>query len=176
MSKKEYIDQLKKQLDEIDIRWQHLLNEQIMIGEDFRSRAFNNLDYSTSLEKKIEELNELLKKKDDVVDEKDMEMVVLQRQIDMNAMQAEEHLNHFDNMRTNRDNLQLKLEEEEAKVVEKEFEIEKIHEEHAEKERARRDNLVEAGTMTFITKDSSVFDKKSPRGAGAQSGVGLNEM
>lgn len=43
MSKKEYINKLKKELDDIDKRYQHLLNENAMIGEDFRSRALNNL-------------------------------------------------------------------------------------------------------------------------------------
>lgn len=50
MTKKEYISKLKKELDTIEQRYQHLLNENSMIGEDFRSRALNNLHYAKSLE------------------------------------------------------------------------------------------------------------------------------
>jgi len=46
MTKKEYIGKLKKELDTIEIRYQHLLNENSMIGEDFRSRAYGNLCHS----------------------------------------------------------------------------------------------------------------------------------
>ena len=34
-TKKEYIEKLKKELSTIEQRYQHLINEQIMIGEDF---------------------------------------------------------------------------------------------------------------------------------------------
>jgi len=46
MTKKEYIGKLKKELDTIEIRYQHLLNENSMIGEDFRSRAYDNLCFA----------------------------------------------------------------------------------------------------------------------------------
>ena len=48
MTKKEYIDKLKKELDTIEIRYQHLLNENCMIGEDFRSQARENKLYLLS--------------------------------------------------------------------------------------------------------------------------------
>ena len=37
MTKKEYINKLKKELDTVETRYQHLINENAMIGEDFRS-------------------------------------------------------------------------------------------------------------------------------------------
>ena len=43
MTKKEYIGRLKKELDTIELRYQHLLSENVMIGEDFRSQAHGNL-------------------------------------------------------------------------------------------------------------------------------------
>ena len=46
MTKKEYIKKLKKELDTIEQRYQHLLNENAMIGEDFRSRALANIVYA----------------------------------------------------------------------------------------------------------------------------------
>ena len=50
MTKKEYINKLKKELDTIELRYQHLLNENAMIGEDFRSRAMANLLLTSKLE------------------------------------------------------------------------------------------------------------------------------
>ena len=47
-----------------------------MIGEDFRSQAFNNLLHSQSLEQRIEELQGEIKKMGEKVDEKDMALVV----------------------------------------------------------------------------------------------------
>ena len=49
MTKKEYIQKLKKELDSVEQRYQHLINENCMIGEDFRSRAAENLNASEIL-------------------------------------------------------------------------------------------------------------------------------
>lgn len=68
MTKKEYIQRLKKELDTIELRYQHLLNENIMIGEDFRSRARENLLYATSLEQRIEDLEQTIKDLKDTCD------------------------------------------------------------------------------------------------------------
>lgn len=56
MTKKEYIDRLKKELDTIELRYQHLLNENCMIGEDFSSRARENLEFARRLEQRNEQL------------------------------------------------------------------------------------------------------------------------
>ena len=40
----------------IEQRYQHLMNENCMIGEDFRSRAAENKYYSHTLEQRIEGL------------------------------------------------------------------------------------------------------------------------
>lgn len=46
----------------IEQRYQHLLNENCMIGEDFRSQAAENKYYSHSLEQRIEGLQNDIKK------------------------------------------------------------------------------------------------------------------
>ena len=61
MTKKEYIEKLKKELDTIEVRYQHLLNENCMIGEDFRSQARENKLYSDSLLEQIRQLGEEMK-------------------------------------------------------------------------------------------------------------------
>ena len=75
MTKKEYINKLKKELDTIEQRYQHLLNENAMIGEDFRSRALANIVYAQGLEQQIEELKGEIDKKQKSVDDKDLECV-----------------------------------------------------------------------------------------------------
>jgi len=80
LTKKEYINKLKKELDTIEKRYQALLNENAMIGEDFRSRAMANLDYAATLQQQINDLNSHVQKADDNVDVKDMELIVMERQ------------------------------------------------------------------------------------------------
>ena len=71
MTKKEYIQRLKKELDTIELRYQHLLNENCMIGEDFRSRARGNLLHSVDLEQRIEDLQEKIVSMQKNCDDKD---------------------------------------------------------------------------------------------------------
>ena len=79
MTKKEYINKLKKELDTIELRYQHLLNENTMIGEDFRSRAHTNLIQCSELEQQIEELKAEIRNKEKEVEDKDIEMLQLER-------------------------------------------------------------------------------------------------
>ena len=39
LTKKEYIDKLKRELDTVDVRYQHIINQNSMVGEDYRSQA-----------------------------------------------------------------------------------------------------------------------------------------
>ena len=82
MSKKEYINKLKKELDDIDKRYQHLLNENAMIGEDFRSRALNNLRRAEELQKKMDNMQIEMKEKDAIVNNKDEELVQMERKLE----------------------------------------------------------------------------------------------
>ena len=61
MTKKEYIQRLKKELDTIELRYQGLLNENSMIGEDFRSQARENRFVCEGLEERIEDLKAEIK-------------------------------------------------------------------------------------------------------------------
>ena len=78
-TKNEYIDRLKQDLKVIETRYQHLLNENCMIGEDFRSRAAENKYYAHSLEQRIEGLQNDIKILNQTVDDKDLELVRLER-------------------------------------------------------------------------------------------------
>ena len=106
MTKKDYIKKLKKDLDTVEHRYQHLLNENCMIGEDFRSKAADNAHHAKTLEKRIEDLQDDIKKLNVKMDEKDLELVILGRQSETFQMQDEEPLTHFDEMRKSRDHYQ----------------------------------------------------------------------
>ena len=99
LTKKEYIEKLKKELDLIEVRYQHLLNENSMIGEDFRSRAIENLTYARSLEKTIDGLKENIKDLNGVIDNKDMEIVGWGRKVETYMMNLEEYLTYHELMR-----------------------------------------------------------------------------
>lgn len=79
MTKKEYIEKLKKELDTIEVRYQHLLNENCMIGEDFRSQARENRLYSDSLLQQIRELEEERARMQAQVDDRDLQIVQWER-------------------------------------------------------------------------------------------------
>ena len=99
LTKKEYIEKLKKELDLIEVRYQHLLNENSMIGEDFRSRAHENLMYAKSLEQEIERLKGEIKEHKVVIDDKDLEIVVWGRRVESYTMNLEEYLTYHEIMR-----------------------------------------------------------------------------
>lgn len=89
-TKKEYINKLKRELDLIETRYQHLLNENSMQGEDFRSRALMNLEFSQRLEQKIERLNEEIRVLNGIIDKKDLNIDDWQRQGEEYQMWYEE--------------------------------------------------------------------------------------
>ena len=103
MTKKEYIDKLKKELDTIEIRYQHLLNENCMIGEDFRSQARENKLYSDDLNEQIRRLKEVMKNMQLEMDDKDLQIIVWERKGEALNMNIEEYLTRYDLMRGDRD-------------------------------------------------------------------------
>ena len=107
LTKKEFIEKLKKELDLIEVRYQHLLNENSMIGEDFRSRACENLNYAKSLEDKIKKQNEEMADLNNVIDRKDLDIVGWGRTVESYKMNLEEYLTYHEIMKTKRDELQI---------------------------------------------------------------------
>ena len=51
-TKKEYIDKLKKELDGVEDRYMKLINQNCMVGEDYRTLAYRN--YETILNHEAE--------------------------------------------------------------------------------------------------------------------------
>ena len=105
MTKKEYIEKLKKELDTIEVRYQHLLNENCMIGEDFRSQARENRLYSDGLKEEIRQLGEEMKLLQKQMDDRDLQIVQWERKGENFQMNLEEWLTCYDLMRGSRDEL-----------------------------------------------------------------------
>ena len=99
MTKKEYIEKLKKELDTIEVRYQHLLNENCMIGEDFRSQARENRIFSDQLQETVRRRDAEIKHLQDLLDQRDLEIVQWERKGENFQMNLEEYLMHFDLMR-----------------------------------------------------------------------------
>ena len=69
-------------------------------------------------------------------------------------MQTEEYLTHYDSMRSSRDSTRKELEEMTKLADSKQEQIEKMIKDLELKEKDRVANLVDAGTMTFMTMNS----------------------
>ena len=67
-----------------------------MIGEDFRSQAHVNLLATGELSIEIELLKREIKELNEKIDEKDLELVVKERELETYMMESEEHLTLFD--------------------------------------------------------------------------------
>lgn len=87
-----------------------------MIGEDFRSRAAENLIYARELEQKIEILNEEVRDLKQKLDDRELELVIQGRVKESHMMESEEILTHFDMMRESKE-YYLKLYEQQSSLA-----------------------------------------------------------
>lgn len=115
-----------------------------MIGEDFLSRARENLLYARSLEQQIDDFETRIKKQDALMEEKDLQYVVQGRQLETFMMTSEEYLTHFDTMRDDRDGLSELSKTMTDLAEERKLLIEQIIEDHKEMERNRLESKKEA--------------------------------
>ena len=60
ISKKEYIQKLKAELDSIEVRYIRIVDEEKMRAEDFRSRAYENIEQILVLNRTIGRLQEII--------------------------------------------------------------------------------------------------------------------
>ena len=56
-TKKEYINKIKQELDQVEEKWIHINDENIMTGEDYRSQAHRMTFMLQDLNKQIDDLN-----------------------------------------------------------------------------------------------------------------------
>ena len=168
MTKKEYIEKLKKELDTIEVRYQHLLNENCMIGEDFRSQARENRIHAEELQEQIRQLEEEIKTRQGVVDERDLQIVQWERRGENYQMNLEEYLTCYDLMRGNRDQLLAQVAELEQASRTKDNTIVALEEELKQLELLATEGKREVGTQTAI--GAAYFNKKPDVGSSRGSG------
>ena len=69
-TKKEYIERLKRELDAVEGKYQQIVNDNLMYGEDYRSQALHNLEINIKLSQEIAGLKEEIEKRDDTIEER----------------------------------------------------------------------------------------------------------
>lgn len=88
ISKKEYVAKLKGELDTVELRWLKVINENNMVGEDYRSQAYitfhkylalkiqtqQSVEIIESLQAEIDDLKEKIKDFEITADVNEMEM------------------------------------------------------------------------------------------------------
>ncbi len=68
-TKKEYIDKLKKELENVEERYMLIINQNCMVGEDYRSYAFKHVDVIGELKVKLEEKKLEIEQKNKTINE-----------------------------------------------------------------------------------------------------------
>jgi hypothetical protein len=68
LSKRDYIDKLKRELDVVEDKWQMINNENCMVGEDYRSRALSLFDKFDTLNQVIASREAALLKMQETID------------------------------------------------------------------------------------------------------------
>ena len=91
-TKQDYISKLKKELDVIEEKWLLINNENIMIGEDYRSKALEFLDKTNKLNTIIFEKNESLISKDQKINQLICKLDEKEEYIERQTMYSEDLL------------------------------------------------------------------------------------
>lgn len=68
-TKKEYIDKLKKELENVEERYMLIINQNCMVGEDFRAYAFKHVETIGDLKGKLEEKRVEVEQKRQIISE-----------------------------------------------------------------------------------------------------------
>jgi len=169
LTKKEYIEKLKQELDIIEKRYQHLLGENAMIGEDFRSQAHENLCKVRQLEDKIKELLGEIDEYKKEIDKRDLDAVQWQRQEECYIMNLEEYLTYYDDMRWQRDNVSEIIEKLKKDLALKDAEVAAFQSEIQVMEEAKNKGKKDFGVQVEIKAQEGRGARKpdSSRGSGS---------
>lgn len=91
-SKKEYVGRLKKELDTVEERFLKVINENNMVGEDYRSQAWVNFDRQTRYKFELGVANQEIQRLNAIIDGKDHATEDLRREIERLSMTIEDAL------------------------------------------------------------------------------------
>ena len=127
-----------------------------------------NLVFASKLEQEIEELKGNIKQHEDNVDNKDLELVVMERAKETCQMESEDILVRFETTRLHRDELLLDLAAKCKLAEERMNEIDRINVEKYESEKKRVENRVEVGVQ------ANMSDRTTAKRGSNKDGGGLD--
>lgn len=81
ITKKEYIQKLKDELENVEERFKKIINQNLMVGEDFRSQAVSNFHKYVHMKLQYKEKNEMLKQSDEEMQKKKKDIDFLNKYI-----------------------------------------------------------------------------------------------
>ncbi len=91
ITRKEYINRLKKELDSVEGRYQQIINENCMHGEDYRSWAYENMQREVKHSRTIAKLKVVISEKDSLIEEHLGTIVERNKEIEQEMMRNEEY-------------------------------------------------------------------------------------
>lgn len=99
VTKKEYIDKLKRELENVEERYLFTINQNCMVGEDYRSTAFKNMELIKNLTVTVKAREDELVNRDSTIIGLNIQIQELNRQLENERMcvedQLQEVLKHF---------------------------------------------------------------------------------
>lgn len=90
ISKKEYIAKLKGELDTVELRWLKVINENNMVGEDYRSQAYINFHKYLKLKVQSQQSVEIIENLQAEIDDLREKIKDLEIAADINEMEMED--------------------------------------------------------------------------------------
>lgn len=95
LTKKEYIEKLKEELEVIEKRYQHLINANAMLGEDYRSQGLEAYFVNVKLREDIVELKNQIQKLHYTVQQKDRQLTNFNEITENHELIHEEDLTRY---------------------------------------------------------------------------------
>ena len=147
-TKKEYIDKLKKELENVEERYMMIINQNCMVGEDYRAFAFKHVETIGNLTGELEEKRVQLVQKNQTINELFASSEEKQRQLECERMFQEELLQSILKENFLNNNLQVALRRSEDILDSKMSIIGQLHDELAKLNSKKPPQQIDASTMT----------------------------
>ena len=147
-TKKEYIDKLKKELENVEERYMSMINQNCMVGEDYRAYAFKHAETIGNLTEKLEDKKVELEQKNQAIIKLSASTEEKQRQLECERMFQEEQLHSILKEHFLNNNLKVALRKSEDILDNKMKIIGQLNEELARLNSKKPPKQTDASTMT----------------------------
>ena len=87
ITKKEYIQKLKDELENVEERFKKVINQNLMTGEDFRSQAVQNFHKFVNMKLQYKEKTEMLEQSEKELEKAQKDLDELDKYIQDNQME-----------------------------------------------------------------------------------------